>query len=191
MVEAWAEPVILPLGPVISTESITPLGRDRKFFIRDDVTFSDSAQSLWMLRSRGELWNSLPWLNGKELWPILYCRGIWVWMFLGILSTWDKPFLSLLGFGHLLASVQMPETSLPLEVTVLGNFLTLENLGLWPSLPITAFLSGTSECIRTVRRKRKGAEFHSGFAVVWDYGWDYHWDQGFKRLIGWWAKGLF
>lgn len=43
-------------------------------------------------------------------------------MLLGVLSIELSP--SLIGFGYLLASVQMPEPSLPLEVMVLGN-LTL------------------------------------------------------------------
>lgn len=37
-----------------------------------------------------------------------------------------------------------------------GSFLTLENLGLRLRLPIIKFLSGTSECTRTLQKKKRG-----------------------------------
>ena len=39
---------------------------------------------------------------------------------------------------------------------VLGSFLNLENLGLRLRLPNIPFLSGTSECTRTLHRKKRG-----------------------------------
>lgn len=115
-------------GPVLSTEWIPPQGRELKFLIRDDAAFSDTAQSLRMLRPGGELQNSIL-LNSSHVMTSPEKH-------LGLNVPWGSLYLrqtpsSFIGLLDIFWQMSKFQKLLCLQKSqVLGNFLTLEKLSL-------------------------------------------------------------